>query len=302
MSPKASGCSVTADDVPSVLSSISIYFANFGYGCGISIIGASILDMSVALGVPVTSFGIIFTFKGLGYLAGTLCSGFFVDLFSIPKPMMIGFAVLFSGLALLLIGSTASFGDIKYYSFAMGYGFALIDSLSTLSLSEMWGSRMAPWIQSKGMTLSIGAVVGPLLVSLWGYKQGYVIACVLCSLCLVSTFVGNLYNAFISWSRNVATNVDNIANTYESISAEHSLDNELEEGDAHSLLPRLNSIRVIPLNFKVAVGLIFYFYYGLYYAFGGWITSYSMAAGECFTDLIHLYDRPSDVGHLPVIP
>jgi MFS family permease len=74
-----------------------------------------------------------------------------------------------------------------------------LHTFATIAMLEMWGQRAQPWLQVKPFALGIGGVIGPVLVSTYGYRFAFVIAGVVCGSCIAVYMVVYL----LSRTRNV---------------------------------------------------------------------------------------------------
>jgi hypothetical protein len=57
--------------------------------------------------------------------------------------------------------------------FIEGLCFGGIDAFSALAISEMWGQRAQPWMQTKNLFSNFGSLLGPALVNAYGYKMAF---------------------------------------------------------------------------------------------------------------------------------
>jgi MFS family permease len=142
-SQKAAGCSISRKDIPNVGASLTVYCACFGRGMCIAVLAASIPSMAVALKVEPTAFGEIFTFRGVGFLVGTVVAAGLVDTFKwkVPKHYLVCGSILLVGISTMQLVFSSSFLVINILSFLQGVGFGGVHTFSTLSLMEMWGTK-----------------------------------------------------------------------------------------------------------------------------------------------------------------
>ncbi|KAJ1402809.1 hypothetical protein B484DRAFT_424392, partial [Ochromonadaceae sp. CCMP2298] len=60
----------------------------------------------------------------------------------------------------------------------VGLGGVLL--FATLSMLEMWGQRVQPWMQMKASSCGLGLVAGPVMAAHWGYRAACLWASLLC--------------------------------------------------------------------------------------------------------------------------
>jgi len=217
----ASYCLISTDDIPRICASISVYGACFGFGCGFAVLGASILQLSDTIHCASTSMGVIFVYRGVGVLAGALVSlkvlGWDFVLYS--KHRICSMLGIFAGITLAVIsfvssGSTRGHCDLVVMStycalfFVEGLCFGGIDAFSALSLSEMWGQRVQPWMQAKNLANNIGALIGPLLLTAYGFRSAFQLIAALSTLTLLGPLLGLLYQYLYIYLGHCEPNAD----------------------------------------------------------------------------------------------
>ena len=156
-----------------------------------SALGASIHEFAISIDVNDTSMGRMFVYRGIGFLLGAVLSMRILRMESLhlSKHAICSILAIIAGSALAFIPvfSThiSQYGNsenkwlwtlfIGILFFIQGFCFGGIDAFSALSISEMWGQRTQPWMQSKNLFANFGALLGPSLVSSYGYNVAFML-------------------------------------------------------------------------------------------------------------------------------
>lgn len=147
-------------------------------------------ELAGTIHTPDTNIGRMFVFRGLGFLGGALLSTRLVQMrIPLSKHAMCCVAVILAGASLALVPYLASSindetsnttRSVIIYVICVlflieGICFGGIDTYSALSISEMWGQRTQPWMQAKNLFSNFGCLMGPELVSIYGYGTAFII-------------------------------------------------------------------------------------------------------------------------------
>jgi hypothetical protein len=180
------GCVITADDSPRIMASFSLYFALLGRGICIGMLAAAIPVMADTVGVSPATFGQIFSARGMGYFVGTMCGSTVLQLkgLSVSRHAVACTAIIFSGIFTAMFAFTESLQIMLYLALGQGFGFGILRPFAFVAIMEMWGNRAQPWLQVKPCVLGLGGVIGPILVSTYGYKDAFIITGIFCTSCL----------------------------------------------------------------------------------------------------------------------
>mmetsp|Transcript_23946 Transcript_23946/g.35150 ORF Transcript_23946/g.35150 Transcript_23946/m.35150 type:complete len:510 (-) Transcript_23946:110-1639(-) len=311
--PQAAGCSFSYTDIPRLFASFSVYGCSLGYGACLAIVGAAIPEMSRSIVVPVEELGQLFVSKGLGYFTGVVVSSVLMERFDIkiPRHVVVAlFVIIFSAPAALVMAVSSSLIEVNLCAYSMGIGFAGLDSFAIVGLSEMWELRVQPYLQIKSACVSVGGILGPILVSSYGYKPAFTLASVLCCSCLLGLLAEHAF-IFVQYRRDMNTGIPAVMRTSSGLSVGETQDyfseelkaveqiaTRLSEGSLDVLvrppevrkslsfatppvLEVAKELRVLspPSWFISPLVLLYCLLYGLYYAYGGWIPTYVLASG-----------------------
>jgi MFS family permease len=230
----------------------AVFGACFGFGAGFAVLGASISQFAYSVGYADTTLGNIFVYRGLGFLLGALLSmkALRVEVLNASKHLVCSLLIIIAGILLASVPAVSSTlmtdAGHKYellwmvivnsIFFTQGLCFGGLDAFSALSISEMWGQRTQPWMQTKNLFSNFGALAGPSLVATLGYAKGYQVAGCLGFASLGGVVALNVYERLQPWLKLEPPDRDLVCAEMGLIS--HTLDaveEELEEDDGLEL-------------------------------------------------------------------
>jgi len=150
-------------------------------------------QLADGINVPDTGIGRMFVYRGVGFLLGALLS---IKLLRVPnlyfsKHMICCVLILVAGLSLSMVPVVAQHYPahtkhnwvlvtmVGSLFFIEGMCFGGIDAFSALAISEMWGQRTQPWMQTKNLFANFGCLIGPALVDGYGYHHAYLLIALL---------------------------------------------------------------------------------------------------------------------------
>jgi FHS family glucose/mannose:H+ symporter-like MFS transporter len=170
--------------VPNLNRRLLFYTLFFAYICAgiISVLpGASLLLLAENTHVPLAIAGSSFTLSALGFAIGVLIAGVLTTKLNSTYILLLGIGLM--SVAGAIIPLTHSFSMLLVFQFIKGVGFGLIDvsinTIVTLTFHDTLGETLNNVHSSYG----IGALVGPLLLSIslqvlnqaiWAYLVGAV--------------------------------------------------------------------------------------------------------------------------------
>lgn len=211
--PKAAGCLITREDFPRLCATGSLYCGQLGVGSSTALLGLCIPYFAEKFSMQLTSFGEIFCFAGVGYFCGILIATKIVESNNkASKTLLALLAITFSGIACAFITILHSYNQLKFLLFLEFVGFGQCDTFSSITISEMWGQRVQPWMQSKSAFYALGGIIPPVLL----HKTGFPTVIIITSLFCFSAWLGvsiehvvEYYQFSISQYSHVYTNVEN---------------------------------------------------------------------------------------------
>lgn len=141
--------------------------------------------MAEGLKLPLTSVGQMFPFRGLGGVCGAMGSA---QLLALPnqhfsKHVVCCFAIIIAGVALAVISGLISsenpgaINSVRILFALQGASFGVLESFAAVAISSMWGQRQQPWMQAKFIMSSVGAIIAPVLIGIFGYGTTCGIVC-----------------------------------------------------------------------------------------------------------------------------
>ncbi|XP_078487668.1 sodium-dependent glucose transporter 1-like [Ciona intestinalis] len=131
-------------------------------GLIIALPGPALPTLAYNLGVEINSISVIFTARAIGYLAGSIVSGFLHG--KLDAYRMIGFALLVTSAA---FAGAPFFLSIILLAIAMssvGVSMGFLDTGGNVLCLEIWGDESGPYIQSLHFSFALGATTAPLLI------------------------------------------------------------------------------------------------------------------------------------------
>lgn len=223
---------ITREDIPRIFASFACFGAAFGFGAGLGVLGPSLPGLSEELQVEASDAGQVFSWRGIGALAGTFLAASILeqDLKGFSKHLIATLSIAFSAFATFLVpivasfGNSAAFNTVKLLFLLQGMGFGMMDTFAIVAMQEMWGQRVQPWMQMKNLMSSAGTVVGPICVSSFGFNLAFKV----CALTSLTSFIGIALESWYSLiNKNqklsdqlVAVELDNLASNLEAIQEE----------------------------------------------------------------------------------
>ena len=236
---QAAGCVVTKADIPYVLASVTCCLIFIVYGAAAASLGAALPTLAKHYNKPISQMGATFTSRGIGYLFGTVVSGWTLSYASLPysKEFMVAISEIVMGFAIFLVDKTTNFGLCLFLFVIQGVSYGIIDTLANCAMPEMWGRRVQPWMQTMHSCFGIGAIIGPSIVGGFGYQ-----------LCFTLIFLGS----FLPLCSVIVTNLFGYGNPKVKKSTTEEESEEVDEVEG----------RNAPFLFKVIVSLFFFIYVG----------------------------------------
>lgn len=220
-----------------------LYFVGYTLlGCVISGLGPFIPFKAQAIGMKETDFGVVFTFRGVGYVLSSLGVGYIATTYQ-PHRLL--------ALAFFLIAATSFLAVYVEQIFAMALlffisslGAAAIDVLSQASLVEVHGSKVDPWMQFLHFCFGFGAFIAPLFLAAIG-ASSYTLFGVVGLVLMIP------------------------AMCIHSPETQKKLEANPEEEQLREIPPRLHKL----------IAMSFFVYVGMEVSYGGWISTYTTVTG-----------------------
>lgn len=203
---------------------IVVFGAAAGLGAGSSALGCGIPMIAKHLNLPLTSIGQMFFFRGVGGMCGALLSEKLLALptLCLSRHAVCSTAVIIAGIAVMMVPTVAQFDSssalngVRALFLIQGVCFGVMESFAAVAISSMWGQRQLPWMLTKGIMSSAGAIVSPVLMKFYGLQVAYVLIAVLG----FSTLGGLVAEKVVDWLI-----VENTADdTWESLTQEGLID------------------------------------------------------------------------------
>lgn len=139
-------------------------------GAVISGLGPFIPFKAANSGLVETAFGIVFTFRGVGYVLGSMSIGRFEEKFAAHKMMSCSFLII--AITCFLAVSTEAVIPMGIIFFFSSLGLSGIDVLSQASIVEVHGDKVDPWMQFLHFCFGLGSFISPLCLA-WLGEQAY---------------------------------------------------------------------------------------------------------------------------------
>eukprot|EP01034_Spumella_vulgaris_P006495 gene6495-8266_t len=91
---------------------------------------------------------------------------------------------------MFLIAEAEDFVLLMILFSLQGVGFGGIDMMCNCAVPELWGLRAQPWMQGMHTLFGIGAVLGPAMVGIIGYKTSFIAIAIASALPMVGLLTG----------------------------------------------------------------------------------------------------------------
>jgi fucose permease len=258
---EATGCVVTKEDTPFVLATIICCVSFVIYGMAAASLGPALPTLSRHYNVPISQMGTSFTSRGVGYMIGTILSGYALSFKTFPfsKEFMTCLCTFLMGVTLFIIDQTTNFSFSLFVFFVQGFNYGIVDTMGNCALPDFWGRRVQPWMQTMHAAFGVGAIIGPAIVGGFGYRTCFQATALVSVIPLVAILFINLFGFGNPKFKR-------------SSSSEGGLDN-LEE--VEEIIPG----RPSPYLFKLLVTSFFFTYVGAETGYAGWIPTYALVEG-----------------------
>jgi FHS family Na+ dependent glucose MFS transporter 1 len=215
-----------------------LYFTGFTLlGAVISGLGPFIPFKAQAINAKETDFGVVFTFRGVGYVLASLGVGEIGDRYQPHHLLAVSFLLV--GVTSFLAVYTEAVLPTAVVFFFSAVGCAGIDVLSQSSIVEVHGSKVDPWMQFLHFCFGLGSFISPLILATIG-SNAYIALGLVSLLMIVPSFC------------------------FPSPVIHKNLEDKQEE----------NTLQDIPSGLHKVIALAFLVYVGMEVGYGGWISTY----------------------------
>lgn len=148
-----------------------LYFVGFVLlGMVISGLGPFIPFKAATTGLVETAFGIVFTFRGIGGVLGSISVGKIADRYQTHR--MMSCSCLIIAVTCFLAVPTNNVILLGVIFFFSCLGLSGIDVLSQASIVEIHGDKVDPWMQFLHFCFGLGSFLSPLFLA-WIGEQAY---------------------------------------------------------------------------------------------------------------------------------
>lgn len=150
-------------------STMGYYAAFLAMGLAAASLGPTLPGLAEQIGVPLKQIGLLFTARALGYLLGSMLSGYAYDRFSGHLLMVAALLGMATGLGLapLIIRP----GLLLVVMGILGMGEGILDVGGNTLLLWLHGSQVAPYMNGLHFFFGVGTFVAPVIIAqaaLWG--------------------------------------------------------------------------------------------------------------------------------------
>ncbi len=270
---QAAGCIVRKEDSPFVIASVVCCLIFVNYGASAASLGPALPALASHYHLPYSQMGLTFTSRAIGYFIGISLSSYVVLLEGglVTKDMIAAVCQIVCGTCLFLIDKIDNY-DICILLFVIqGCFFGLINTITNILLPELWGKRVAPWMQTMHASFGVGAILGPACIGYFGYNFDFFLLSVTSFLPCLTLL---LYHLFLSLAHPSSLLIK-------------------QRNTAKDTSPKTSRARDTPLTLKLLVSGFFLFYVGAEASYAGWISSYAL--------LEHVTESEADAAYLSSI-
>lgn len=159
--------------VPRLLWTITLNAAMLGIGMALALLGPTLVDIAANLHMPFAAVGLLFSFRSVGYLVGSLICGTLMD--SFENVAAIFLAPLAAACAsAVLIPHTQSFVLACVLLIMQGLSMGMLDTGGNVLLLALWhgSDYLNGLMHALHFFFGLGAFVAPLFVG-WWVQAGY---------------------------------------------------------------------------------------------------------------------------------
>ena len=172
-----------SEDAERVVGSIVCFVSFFAYGAIASSLGAALPSFSEDL-----QSGFVFTLRGVGFFVGTIISAAFNST-SVSKSLLTAACLLLSGITTGLVALSSNYYIVLLLFGVQGIGFGGVDTFANCSLPELWETRVGPWMQALHAFFGLGAIIGPAIVGLLGFRPAFIFVFIISTVPLLGLLV-----------------------------------------------------------------------------------------------------------------
>lgn len=140
------------------------YFATFvALGLTTGSLGPTLPALATQTQSSLNAISYLFTFRSLGYVAGSILGGRLVD--RQPGNILMSTMLLLAMVALLIIPFSTQLATILGLMFLLGTAEAGLDVGANTLLVRVHGSRVAPFMNGLHSCFGVGALIAPIIVA-----------------------------------------------------------------------------------------------------------------------------------------
>ncbi|XP_077995937.1 sodium-dependent glucose transporter 1A-like [Glandiceps talaboti] len=144
-----------------VLKTVLIYFAFFGLGLCISVVGPSLPDLQFQTNASLQQITFMFTARSTGYLIGAMIGGACFDRFE--NQLLLALSLFGSGVTGLFLPWCSALWLLITFMAVWGFCSGFLDTGGNVVCVNIWEKDSGPWMQALHFFFALGATVAPLI-------------------------------------------------------------------------------------------------------------------------------------------
>jgi fucose permease len=134
----------------------------WSFGMCVAFLGPTILDLGCQTGKVFSTMSWVFFSQTASILVGSACGGWLSS--KLSKHCMLLVSVCFMAASLSIIPQCQSLAPLAIILAIMGFFMGIVDTLANLSMIELYGSHVGPFLQALHFFYGLGAFVAPMIV------------------------------------------------------------------------------------------------------------------------------------------
>lgn len=292
------------DDLPLIINSCTCFLAFIVFGALAASLGSAIPLIALDLGTTSSSLGVTFTARGIGFALGALLAAYFINLKLMTHELLGCLALFIAGIMELTVPNVKSLWLLMVVYTVQGTAYGLLNTVSNFLLPELWGRRVQPWMQAMHSCFGIGAMIGPAMVGVLGYRTAF-------NLIGVSAVVPLLFhistacltippssppssNSAANSSAKTSAGSESAYSQVATIDLEDDTIAVIEQSHADNVdSHKSENLIDAPMYLKLLISGFFLMYIGAEASFGGWISDYALE--------VHITESASKAAYLSAI-
>ncbi|XP_077869054.1 sodium-dependent glucose transporter 1A-like [Saccoglossus kowalevskii] len=144
-----------------ILLTFLLYAAFLGLGMCVGVLGPSLIDLQLQVGVGVDTIALIFTAGGAGYMTGSVIGGICFDRFE--NQILLGVSLLGLAVSVFVIPWCNSFALLIVVNVLLTVSEGIIDTGANVVGVNLWKNKSGSYMQALHFIFAVGATISPMI-------------------------------------------------------------------------------------------------------------------------------------------